>query len=59
MVTILEEVGDEIRGTQVVCTARKIIRIDRKIRLTGGHRGHRVVLGKNVRCIIEKKQALM
>ena len=58
MVTILEEVDDEIRGARVVCTARKITRIDEKIRLTGGHRGYRVVLEKNVRCVIERKQAL-
>ena len=59
MGTTFIEVGDALRGERVVCTGRKIARIDKKIRLTGGHRGHRVVLEKNVHCVIEKKQAII
>lgn len=48
----LDGMGDAIRGEKVVCTCRKVGE-PRPFHMTSGHRGRRVILKGNVRCVIE------
>ena len=52
--TTLHELGDSIHGERVICTCRKIKKTE-LIRLTNAHRGSRVTLERDVRCVIEHK----
>jgi len=50
--------GDSIRGERVLCTCRKSLK-KQLYRKTDAHRGTRVVLEKDVTCIIEKENRVL
>ena len=45
--------GDAIEGEKVICTARKVI-VKKPAKGSSRHRIQRVILEKNVRCVIAR-----
>lgn len=51
-------VGDRLHGQHVVCTYRTVRR-STVYRKTAKHRGQRIVLERNVECVIEKESSAL
>ena len=52
IVTVHYNIGDAISGERIACQFRKM-KGERKIPMTGSHRGTRMIISGNAYCVIE------